>query len=118
MFPPVYQTLRTNATVIALVADRISRHGDIPQDSTRPYIVWQIVLGQPYDQISGMPCGDFTTVQIDVYHPHDAGVQQLGVAVRAALDTAGHANRVVINNRDPETKLYRVGLEADFITQR
>ncbi|NEK70500.1 MAG: DUF3168 domain-containing protein, partial [Xanthomonas perforans] len=46
------------------------------------------------------------------------GIEQLAVAVRAALDELLIANRVVINNRDSATRLYRIGLEADFIDQR
>lgn len=118
MFPPVYTTLRANATVLATVGDRIGRHGEIEQDATRPYIVWQIVSDNPYTVLSDAPCADFSTTQIDIYSPTDAGAADLAVAVRAALDTAQVVNRVVVNLREPDTRLYRVGMEADFITQR
>ena len=117
MFPPVFKTLSTTA-VTAIVGTRIGRHGEVAQDEVRPYIVWQIVTGQPYDNLSAAPCGDFTVVQIDCYHQTDAGVVQLANAVRAALDGALIVNRVRLNVRDPETRLYRVGLDADFITDR
>jgi hypothetical protein len=117
MFPKVYRTIRTPA-VAAIVDTRIGRHGEVSQTEQRPYITWQIVAGQPYDNLSSAPCGDFTTVQLDCYHPTDAGAEQLALAVRAALDAALICNRVVIDNRDPDTKLYRVGMEADFIDQR
>lgn len=118
MFPAVYETLRSNAAVVSLVDDRIGRHGEVAQTEVRPYIVWQIVVGQPFDSLSSAPCGDFTTVQIDCYHQTDAGIQQLAEAVRAALDADLIVNRVRVNIRDPDTRLYRVGLEADFITDR
>lgn len=118
MFPPVYQTLRGNSTVDTTVGDRIGRHGEIEQDATRPYITWQIVSGNAFDNLSSAPCGDFTTVQIDIYHPTDGGASALAEAVRAALDADLIVNRVVVNLRERETRLYRVGLEADFITQR
>lgn len=121
MFPRVYQTLTANPTVVAMVANRIGRHGVIQQTETRPYITWQIVLGQPYDNLSSPPCGDFTTVQIDCYcggTKADEDIERLALAVRAALDAAGVHNRVTVNNRDPDTKLYRVGIDADFITNR
>lgn len=118
MFPKVYQTLRANPAVIAIVGDRIGRHGEVAQDELRPYIVWQIVVGNPYDNLSSPPCGDFTTVQIDCYHQTDAGIEQLATAARAALDAQLIVNRVRINIRDPDTRLYRVGLDADFITDR
>lgn len=118
MFANVYATLRANATVLSTVADRIGGHGEVPQDTTRPYITWQIVADQPTDQLSGAPCADFETVQIDCWHQTDAGIRSLARAVRAALDTAGIANRVRVNLREPDTRLYRVGIEADFISSR
>ncbi|MFS8372427.1 DUF3168 domain-containing protein [Xanthomonas campestris] len=117
MLPKVYRTIHTPA-VAAIVGDRIGRHGEVPQDEQRPYIVWQIVTGLPYDTLSEAPKGDATNVQIDCYHATDSGVEDLALAVRAALDALLIANRVVINNRDSETRLYRIGLEADFIDQR
>ena len=118
MFPPVYQTLRANSAVLATVGDRIGPHGTVAQTETRPYITWQIVLGQPHDNLSDAPPSDFTSLQIDCYHADAKGVVTLASAVRDALDTAWIVNRVVVNLKDPDTKLYRVGLGADFITQR
>jgi hypothetical protein len=117
MFPPVFRTLSTPA-VVEIVGNRIGRHGEVPQETARPYITWSIITGQPYDHLSGAPRGDFDTVQIDCWHATDAGIEQLALAVRDALDSAGHANRVRLNNRDATTKLYRVGIDADFITNR
>lgn len=117
MFPKVYRTIHTTA-VAAIVDTRIGRQGEVSPTEQRPYITWQIVTGQPYDNLSSAPGGDFTTVQLDCYHATDAGAEQLAVAVRAALDSVLICNRVVLNRRDPDTKLYRVGMEADFIDQR
>lgn len=118
MFPPVYETLRASADVVQIVGQRIARHGEISQKETRPYVVWQVVGNDPHVQLSGRPCSDFTTIQIDCYHLGDRDVEVLARAVRDALDAARVVNRIFIDIRDPETKLYRVGLEADFITQR
>lgn len=118
MFPKVYQTLQANPAVVAIVGDRIGRHGEVAQTESRPYIVWQIVSGLPYDHLSGAPVSDFTSVQIDCYHQKDKGVEELARAVRAALDAVLIVNRVILDHRDPDTKLYRVGLQADFIENR
>lgn len=117
MFPPVYRTIRTTA-VAAIVGNRIGRHGEVAQDERRPYIVWQIATDNPHDHLSGPPVSDFTTVQIDCYHATDDGVESLAAAVRAALDAALIVNRVTLDHRDPDTRLYRVSIDADFITQR
>lgn len=120
MLPAVFLTLQTPA-VLAIVGGtpvRIFRHGAAPQDTEKPYVTWFEVAGQPYDQLSGTPCGDFDSVQIDCWSKSDAQVEQLARAVRDALDVAGIANRLVVNSRDPDTKIYRIGLEADYITSR
>jgi hypothetical protein len=120
MLPAVFQTLQTPAVLAIVGGDpvRIFRHGAAPQDTAKPYITWFLVNDQPYDQLSGPPCGDFDSVQIDCWSKSDLQVEQLAGAVRDAVDLAGIANRVVVNLRDPDTKLFRIGLEADFINSR
>lgn len=117
MLPKVFPVLTTPA-VLAIVGGtpvRIFRHGAAPQDTAKPYVTWFEVTGQPYDQISGLPCGDFDSVQIDCWSMDDTQVETLARAVRDAVDAAGFSNRLVINHRDLDTKLYRIGLQADFI---
>lgn len=118
MFPPVYETLRSNATVLALVGENIGMN--MPPETPVPYVTWFIVTGQPHDTLSEAPQSDFTSVQIDCYSAPTAErtVRDLAEAVRDALDAVGVHNRVVVNLRENETKYYRVGIEADFITQR
>lgn len=128
MLPLVFQVLNV-ASVRALVGTnpvRIYRHGSAPQGVAPPYITWFEVAGQPYDQISGAPCGDLDSVQIDCWagngdpsgNDGDTQVETVAAAVRDALDTAGIANRLVVNQRDPDTKRFHIGLEADFISSR
>ena len=117
MLPRVFPVLTTPA-VLAIVGGtpvRIFRHGAAPQDTAKPYVTWFEVTGQPYDQISGIPCGDFDSVQIDCWSMDDTQVETLARAIRDAVDAAGFSNRLVINHRDPDTKMYRIGLQADFI---
>lgn len=118
MFPPVKQTLSTPA-VIAIVGDRIAPFGEISQKEARPYLTWFIVSGQPHDNLSSAPCSDFTTVQIDCWSTDAQQCKALAEAVRAALDAVLVVNRVRLNLRETTgSRLYRVGLEADFITGR
>jgi hypothetical protein len=88
------------------------------QETEPPYITWLIVTGQPYDTLSEPPQSDFTPVQIDCWSRDDAQVDSMAQAVRASLDAVGVHNRVVVDLRENDTKFYRVGIEADFITQR
>lgn len=118
MLPNVYQLLRTNATVLSTVATRIYRHGAAPQDVVKPYITWSLASGTPTDVINAAPCADKDTVQIDCWSETDTQVETLAYAVRAALDSQLISNRIIINMRESDTKLYRMTLEADFISSR
>jgi hypothetical protein len=115
MLAAVYTTLRQNATVLSTVATRIYRHGSAPHDVTKPYITWFVIMGMPEVQLSGAPCIDIDTIQIDCWSDTDTQVETLAYAVRKALDDAKIVNRIVQNNREDETRLYRIGIEADFI---
>lgn len=123
MFADVYQTLSTPA-VLALVGanPRIFGSDNAPQNTPTPYITWFVVVGDPHVQLSGAPPSDADTIQIDCYAGPDgaaeAQVEQLAQAARAALDDAGIVNRIIINTREPDTGLYRIALQADFIHNR
>ena len=118
MLQNVYQTLRDNATVVSTVGTRIYRHGSAPQDVQKPYITWFVVSGQPEDILNAAPPHDRDVIQIDCWSETDTGVETLAYAVRAALDSKLISNRIVIDNRETDTKLYRMALEADFIASR
>ncbi len=118
MFPPVLQTIITPA-VQAIVGERIAPFGEIDQDASRPYVTWFIVAGQPFDALAAPPCGDMTTVQLDCWSPDARQCRALAEAIRAALDAANVCNRLVLNRRETSgSRLYRIGMEADFITGR
>ncbi|CAB3904885.1 hypothetical protein LMG26858_04429 [Achromobacter anxifer] len=123
MLAPVFKTINTQE-VRGHVGDkpRIYGSGMAPQGVSAPYITWFTVIDNPYDQLSGPPDADNGTVQIDCWTgPNDdqeAACISLAGAVRDALDVAGIANRVFIHTRETDTKLFRIGLQADFIRGR
>ena len=123
MFAPIFKTLDTSAVrALAGAPARIYSSADAPQNVQTPYITWFVVTADPYNQISGVPDGDSDTVQIDCWAgPNDDQelvCVQLAQAVRSALDAAGQANRVIVNNREKSTGLYRIALQAEFIHSR
>ena len=123
MLPNVFPVLNTTE-IRALVGNpaRIYDFGSAPQGVDKPYITFWNVSGNPHEQLSGAPCSDFDIVQIDIYAgPQDGGkaqVRTLARLVQGALDNAGIANRLIIQGRDNDTRLFRVSLEADFINNR
>lgn len=118
MLPNIYQILRSNANVMSMVSNRIYRHGSAPQDVQKPYITWVLSSGVPQDVLNAAPCHDKDTVQIDCWSEADTGIETLAYAVRAALDSQLISNRIIIDSRENDTKLYRMTIEADFIASR
>jgi hypothetical protein len=118
MLPNVYEQLRTNATIVSLVNKRIYRHGAAPQDVAKPYITWSVSMNMPQDVLNAQPCHDKDTVQIDCWSETDQEIENLAYAVRAALDSTLISNRIMLDTRENDTKLYRISIEADFIRSR
>lgn len=125
MLPQVFQMLKASTAVKDIVGSnppRIYRHGSAPPkkegDPLVAYITWFLVSGIPENNLSDPPPVDRMSVQVDCWHPTDAGVDLLSTAARDALELFGHMTGVVINEREPETKLYRMALEFDLFTGR
>lgn len=121
MFPRIFQTLKASSAVKAIVGTnppRIYRHGDAPQDTERPFVTWFVVSGVPENNLSSLPTNDVYTVQIDCWHQTDSGVELLATAVRDAMESVCYMTAVVVNMREPETRLFRVGIQFDFVTNR
>lgn len=118
MLPPVFQTLKASSAVKAIVGTnppRIYRHGAAPQDATKPYITWTLAGAAPANQLSGLPPIDAMIVQVDCWHPTDAGIELLAQAARDAIEPFAHLTGIPINQRElSSTKLYRIALQFDW----
>jgi hypothetical protein len=114
MLPNLFQILKSDSDVSAIVASRIYRHGDAPQDVTKPYITWFLVSGTPENNLSDPPPVDRMSCQVDCWHPTDLGIDDLAGKVRKALETAGHVTGIIINERDAETRLFRIAFQVDI----
>ena len=120
MLPPIFRTLNIPA-IQALVGTnpaRIYDFGHAPDGTAAPYIVFFQVGGAPHEQISGAPESDTDTVQIDCYAKDRAQIRTLAKAVQTALDAAGQSNRLVVQDYEADTGLYRIGLELAWISSR
>jgi hypothetical protein len=122
--PPIFQALKASSAVLAYVATggqmRIYRHGTAPQDllPTQARITWQVIGQEPYNHLSGTPPTDRVVVQVDAWHPDSASIDAMATAVRDALEPRCHMTGVVADEREPDTKLYRIGLQFDYFWHR
>jgi hypothetical protein len=121
MLPPIYNTLRQSAAVVAMVGTRIFRHGRAPQDVARPYVTWALITGTPENHLSGTPPVDNMTLQLDCWaeaETGDKGVETLATAVRDALETHAHMTGQPVDGREPDTNLWRIALQFDWWMDR
>jgi hypothetical protein len=121
MLPPVFTTLKASTAVKNIVGQnppRIYRHGSAPQDTSKPYITWQLIVGTPENTLSELPATDRCTVQVDCWHQTDAGILLLAEAVRDAIEPSAHMTGVPLDLREPETKLFRMSLQFDWFVDR
>lgn len=126
MFPPVFATLKASQAVKNIVGvnpPRIFRHGSAPQRPdglplSDPYVTWFLVVGTPENNLSDLPPVDRMTVQVDCWHQTDSGIETLAEAVRDAIEPVAHMTGIVVNLRETETKLYRIGMQFDHWLDR
>jgi hypothetical protein len=118
MLPPIYSTLRSSSAVVNIVGNSIYRHGAAPQGQTAPYITWSLVFGQPENTLSELPQIDSMQLQVDCWHAKDAGVEELATAVRNALEPYAHMTGSILDEQEPDTKLYRMTLQFDWWLNR
>jgi muramidase (phage lysozyme) len=107
--------------VNAIVFGRIYPNGVAPQDTPKPYVVWQIVGGGPVNNLSEDPEMDDARVRVTTYTHESAGTaaaKTLAIAVRTALEAVTHVIFGPINDDEPETKSYRWIQDAEFWTDR
>lgn len=116
MLAPVFRTIHTPA-VASIVSGRVYA-AIAPDGVARPYVTWFTVVDVPHANLSGPPPGDGGTIQIDCWAEEERVCINLATAVRNALDADNTVNHVAVHTYEPDTNLYRIGLQADFIRNR
>jgi len=120
MLPPIFTILQSSFDVRSIIGDtpRAYRHGEAPQNTTKPYVTWGMVTGTPENELSDVPSVDKITLQVDCWHQTDSGVEELARAVRDAIEPYAYMTGMPVNLRETETKLYRIGLQFDYWQSR
>lgn len=121
MIPPIFAVLKASPAVLALCGTsptRIYRHGAAPQATAVPYITWSVIVGVPQNTLSELPKIDACTVQIDCWSDDPGTVEDLAVAVRAALEPVAHMTSFGPNSRDFDTQRFRVTMQFDYWLDR
>lgn len=120
MFPPVYSTAITSADVLLRLGNpaRLYLFGQASQDTPKPYAVWQLITGSPYNQLHGIPGTDRYTVQLDVYATTADAARSAAEALRDVFEPVAYVVGWRGESRDQTTQSYRVGFDVEFHVQR
>lgn len=120
MLPLLFPLLNVPALhpYVGVKPARIYDFGEAPQGTDAAYITFFQVTDQPHEQISGAPCSDNVTMQVDCYSKDRAECRAMAVSVRRIFDGLGHSNRMIIQAREADTKLYRISFEVEIFENR
>jgi hypothetical protein len=115
LLPDIFGLLKAVPAVTAILGavPRVFRHGYAGAAPTPPYVVWLVISGDPENNLSDVPSMDRLTIEVDCYSGTDAGVEALAQAVRDALEPRMHMTGIPVDDHEPDTGLYRIGLQFD-----
>lgn len=117
MFPPIFKILNVPVVQAKVGADpvRIYDFGSAPADVQKPYMVFQQVANERLNNVSDAPCGDVDSIQLDIYAETREAARDVARVVRTVLDLAGITHHLILQLQEPETQLYRVGFELNYL---
>lgn len=118
LLPPVKEALVLSSLVTDIVGSKIYRHARKPQDVVPPYITWSVISGLPENNLSDLPPTDHLVIQVDHWSLDDQQVEDLAMYSRDAIEPYAHMTGIVADEREPVTKLFRIGLQFDWWLSR
>lgn len=91
-----------------------------PQDGAFPYAVWGITDGDPYNDLSGVAAADHYSVTVNIYGDSVDSTRQAAQALRKALEVDIRITLTSwgLEGREPQTGLYAISFDFDFIHNR
>jgi hypothetical protein len=122
MSAPIFEACSRDPVVTELLgtgADmRLYSFGEAPDKVARPYVVWQVINGNPENYLAGRPDADGFTLQVDVYASTGSSARQVRTALRNAIELQAYIARWGREERDSTTKNYRVSFDVDWTVLR
>lgn len=122
MIPPLFTVLSGSTAVKAMIGTppnmRLYPFGQADQNTTKPYVTWQLITGLPANYLGQLPDIDDYRVQVDVW----ASTQANSIAVATEIRDAVEPHAYMINSggthKESETGSYRYMMEFQFFTDR
>ncbi|MGR9107776.1 MAG: tail completion protein gp17 [Gammaproteobacteria bacterium] len=119
MYPPVYDRFSSNPQIVAVVGDRIFGHGEAPELTNKPYIVWQSLNGSPLICLGEAPNTDRWTIGIYIYAVNTTDLLNLMQVIRDEIYAFGGTVTDFSDDiRDEETRLFTATIAFDWFYPR
>lgn len=117
---PFFDLCQASPDVVDLFGSdpvRIYPGGEAPQGVATPFATFQDIFGDPESYLAGRPDADTFVLLINVYADTQ---EQLRLATEAIIRAIECHCTMTLGPRfkDPETRKYRVNIDADFINCR
>lgn len=123
MNAPIYMVAKQSAQVLSLLGGPEPRlypwgWNDSGLPVVYPYAVFQVIGGDPENYLSGRPDADTVTLQLDVYAKTASSARMVANALRNAIELDCYITSWRGEDRDTETRSYRVGFVCDWVVNR
>lgn len=121
MQPPIFAAIVAHAPAFALLGGDIVRvfaFGLAPEDTTKPYVTWQVITGSPENYLANRPDIDGYTLQVDVWADDGQIARDVAAAVRDAIEPYAYIVRWGGESRDPDTRAYRLSFDVSWFVHR
>jgi len=118
MAAPIFKVCAATPAVTKLIGTaptRLYPHGEAPQGVVKPYVVWQVIGGSPFNYLNGAPDTDRYNLQIDVYADTASAADAVFMAVRNAIALQAYVTGFNLDAIDPVTKNYRKGFDVAWL---
>lgn len=118
MIPPLYEAVQADSTLSSLIGTRVYPAGEATQDAVTPYITYQTVSGEPFNNLDYGSCADFPTIQIDVWADEVGTAVDVYDALRDVIEQYAYVVGFNLSERDADTRLYRISFDVDWLMIR
>ncbi|MBX7275484.1 DUF3168 domain-containing protein [Pseudomonas sp. ERGC3:05] len=118
MTAPIFKVCAASPAVTALLGagpTRLYPHGEAPEGTAKPYVVWQVVSGSPLNYINCVPSTDRYGLQVDVYADTASSADDVVVALRRVIAQQAYITGFGIDTRDKDTHSYRKGFDVAWL---
>lgn len=97
---------------------RVYEFGDAPQNVIKPYLVWQLISGSPFQNLSCRPRAEEHYIQVDVYSHNQQEVKEIQQLIEYELETHAEITSYRGDSFEEKTKLWRSSFDLKWFLKR